>query len=64
MTNNIVRDIPKTFLERALSYYFFPKSITSNEYHLQILVKYIKHWQSYDFLSEKAFYAMIYNDFF
>ena len=39
MTINIVRDIPKTFLERALCYYFFPKSITSTEYHLLILVK-------------------------
>ena len=34
MTNKIVRDIPRTFLERALGYYFFLKSITSKEYHL------------------------------
>ena len=59
MTNNIVRDIPNTFLERALCYYFFPKSITAKEYHLQILVEYIKNWQSYDFFNEKAFCLMI-----
>ena len=59
MTNNIVRDILKTFLERALCYYFYLKSITSKEYYLQILVENIKNWQSYDFLNEKAFYAMI-----
>ena len=59
MTNNIVRDIPKTFVERGL-YYFFPKSITSKEYHLQILVKNIKNWQSYNFFSEKAFCVMIF----
>ena len=52
-------DIPKTFLEFALYYYFFPKSITSKEYHLEILVENIKNWQSYDFFSEKTFCAMI-----
>ena len=40
---------PKNVLERALCYYFFPKSITRKEYHLQILVQNIKNWQSYDF---------------
>ena len=59
MTNNIVRVIPKTFLERVLCYYFFPKSITSKEYHDQILVENIKNWLSYDLFSEKAFCAMI-----
>ena len=39
MTNNIMRDILKTFLERALCYYFFLKSITFKKYYLQILVE-------------------------
>ena len=43
MTNNIMRDIPNTFLERALCYYLLPKSITSKEYHFQILVKNIEN---------------------
>ena len=60
MTNNIVRDIQKTFLERALTYYFFPISITSKEHHHQILIENIKNWKSYDFFSEKDFFAMIF----
>ena len=55
MTNNIVRDIPKTFLELALCYYFFPKSITPKEYHIQISVEDIENWQSYDFLIDRLF---------
>ena len=49
MTNNVVRDIPKKILERALYYCFFTKSMTSKEYHLQILVENIKNWQSWFF---------------
>ena len=64
MTNNIVRDIQKTFLKRALYYYFFPKSITSKEYHLQILVENINNWQSYDFSVKKLFAQWFLNDFF
>ena len=52
-------DIPKLFLERALCFYFVPKSITSKEYHLRILYENIKNSQSYDFFSEKTFCAMI-----
>ena len=59
MTSKIVRDILKTFFERALSYYFFLKSITSKEYHLHILVENIKNWQSYDFFNEKDFCEVI-----
>ena len=58
MTNNIVRDIPKTFLNAHYAT-FFLKSITSKEYHLQILIENIKNWQSYDFFIDKAFCAMI-----
>ena len=68
MTNNVVRDIPKSFLERALCYYFSPKRITSKEYHLQILVENIKTWQSYDFFQWKSFlrndYLMIFFNMF
>ena len=39
--------------------FFFSKSITSKEYHLQILVENIKISQSYDFFNKKSFYAMI-----
>ena len=56
MTNNIVRDIPKTFLER--------ESITSKEYHLQILVEYIKNWRNYDVSVKKLFAQWFLNDFF
>ena len=52
---NTVRDILKTYLDRALCYYFFLKSITSKKYHLQILVKNVKNWQSYDFFNKKDF---------
>ena len=60
MTNNIVRVIQKTFLECALCYYFFLKSITSKEYRCQILVENIKNEQSYDFFNEKAFCEMFF----
>ena len=55
---------PKNFFGTRLCYYFFPKSITSKEYHLQILVENVKNWQSYDFFSEKPLAQRFLNDFF